>query len=981
MSKSATVGAVSGSRDDLLWRDSADAVSGLLHVISASLGGDLVLWERVDNATGLVTTVGVVDPASAQVMVNRLRGVESTAPNSLSAHVAQSGRPLLVPQLDLADYPVDKFPEPWPEYLAAHPVYGMIAVPVRLDDAATGVLLVARRTAMVPYTPDDLRFVESGARRLAGQPTDGAAAERDVAPGRSWRRLLAVQRRRFSVAELLLGAGLPALITAILAPVDDSAKYHPGALLLLGCVVAAAASGVRAAMLSGALSTLALWWAFTPRELSWSISSRGDAVGIALFLAAVAGVILLVQRLDTARQSERLEHQLSETLLDQSPVAMAVFDRQLRFQRVNRSMVEMNGRSAAEHVGRRPGDLSPVAGQLYEHPLARVRDSGQPITEHELAISMSELGWERHWRVNYQPLHDSGNEVVGIGAAVTDVTRDVVSRRQAERLLRLSESLTTALDEHQVAERVCSFLIDTFQGRCTVALRDGDVLVIAAVAGFVDQDAARWNRRVGLLEDGPIAEAALTNAPVILPGPAEFDQRYPELAARRVAEWDQASLSMPLRADLTGTAVGVMHIGWAAPRPITEAMITLAGTVSSLVTLALGRIVATQATHQDEFRHALDAMLDDVAIGRAVRSDNGDIVDFRIEFVNSRSKDGALRDADSLVGRLVCEIYPHWRTSGMFDRFRAVVETGIPYQADRVHYSDATAHGSTHEGYWNVQVAKYGDGYIAASRDVTEMVTAEEATRAAALQAAAERKAIGLLQAAALPTTLPELRGLRIAAVYEPADPRQPIGGDWYDVFALDDNRVAVLIADVAGHGHRAAVFMVQVRNVFRAIAAEQTEPGDVLIRANDVTTRLNEPNGPFVTCCYAVLDIGARTLRWAQAGHFSPLIVFADGTSTYLDERPGPPLALFKAQRYESSSVEVRPGDRLLMFTDGLVERQREHLDVGLARLAKLAASHAGLAPQDFVETLAASVTQRFDDLALVCVDFIGEGDENKGG
>jgi serine phosphatase RsbU (regulator of sigma subunit) len=267
-----------------------------------------------------------------------------------------------------------------------------------------------------------------------------------------------------------------------------------------------------------------------------------------------------------------------------------------------------------------------------------------------------------------------------------------------------------------------------------------------------------------------------------------------------------------------------------------------------------------------------------------------------------------------------------------------------------------------------------GDGYISASRDVTEIVVAEEATRASTLQAAAERTAIGLLQAAALPTTLPELRGVRIAAVYEPADPTQPVGGDWYDVFALTDDRVALVIADVAGHGHRAAVFMVQVRNVFRAIAAEHDEPDAVLIRANDVTVRLNEPDGPFVTCCYAVLDIAARTLRWAQAGHFSPLIVLADGTSTYLDERPGAPLALFEGQSYQSSTIEVRPGDRVLMFTDGLVERRREHLDIGLARLADLAASNAQLTPQDFVKTLAASVTERFDDLALVCVDFVGD-------
>jgi PAS domain S-box-containing protein len=735
---------------------------------------------------------------------------------------------------------------------------------------------------------------------------------------------------------------------------------------------------------SAVVSVPAVWWAFTPTAKSWSIASRGDLLGIVLFVAAIAGVILLEYRLEELRESQRLEHQLSETLLDQSPIAMAVFDHQLRYERVNEPMAAMNGVSAAEHVGLRPGELSPIAGQLYEHLLRRVRESGQPITDHEVAILIPEIGLERHWMVNLLPLRDGGSEVVGIGAAVTDVTRDIVSRRHAERLLQLSESLTTARDEQHVADCVCSFLIDTFQGRATVALRDSDFLVIAALAGFDDTEVARRIGTRGMLnDDGPIAEAARTNRPVLLSGPQELAGRYPQLSALAGSR-DQASLSMPLRADPAGDAVGVMHIGWAAPRPINEAMTTLAGTVSSLVTLALARIVATNDAHDVEFRHALDAMLDDVAVARSVRDDDGAIIDFVIEYVNSHDSSGARRRGDGLVGQMIGEIHPDWRASGMFDRFRDVVESGIPYQGHRVQYADAVIAtdpsvrgdakvGHRRQAYWTIQVAKFGDGYISAARDVTEIVVAEEATRAAAVQAAAERTAIGLLQAAALPTTLPQLSGVRIAAVYEPADPSQPIGGDWYDVFALGDDRVALVIADVAGHGPPAAVFMVQVRNVFRAIAAEHSEPGDVLIRANNVTARLNEPDGPFVTCCYAVLDVAAGTLQWAQAGHFSPLIVLANGTSTYLDERPGAPLALYEGERYESSSVEVAPGDRVLMFTDGLVERRREHLDIGLARLADLAASNAGLPPQDFVETLAASVTRRFDDLALVCVDFVG--------
>lgn len=674
-----------------------------------------------------------------------------------------------------------------------------------------------------------------------------------------------------------MGAVFPVLITVVLSPLDDSATYRPTSLLLLGCVVAAAIAGIGAAVVCAVLSTIALWWGFTPPVRSWQISSTADVVGIGLFVAAVAGVILLVHRLDEVRQSEPLER--------------------------------------------------------------------------------AESGLDWQW----------------------DTTQNVVARRQAQRLMQLSESLTTAVDEQQIADYVCSFLIDTFEGRATVAMLEGDLLIVAALGGFgPDEVSPITGSRLMLDDDSPIAEAARTNALVVQSGRLNIDEGRPSPNTTRSGLREQTSVSMPLRADPAGLAVGVIHVGWTTPRPVTEAMTALAVTVSSLVTLALSRIVATQAAHQVEFRQALDAMLDNVAVARVVRDSNGEIVDFVIEFVNSPSSSGARRGTDGLVGQLICETHPDWRASGMFDRLRDVVETGIPYQGHRVQYADsATLQGNfagiRKQAYWTLQVAKLGDGYISASRDVTEVVVAEEASRAAALQAAGERTAIGLLQAAALPTRLPKLRGVRIAAVYEPADPRQPVGGDWYDVFALDENLVALVIADVAGHGHRAAVFMVQVRNIFRAIAAEHTEPGDVLVRANNVTVRLNEPDGPFVTCCYAVLDIESRTLRWAQAGHFSPLIV-ANGVSTYLDERPGAPLAFVEGQNYQSSSIDVHPGDRVLMFTDGLVERRREHLDVGLSRLAALAESHAGLPPQAFVERLAASVTQRFDDLALVCVDFVGD-------
>ena len=308
----------------------------------------------------------------------------------------------------------------------------------------------------------------------------------------------------------------------------------------------------------------------------------------------------------------------------------------------------------------------------------------------------------------------------------------------------------------------------------------------------------------------------------------------------------------------------------------------------------------------------------------------------------------------------------------MFDRLRKVVDTGVPYQVDRMRFSDILDLDDSGERYMSLQVAKLADGYIAASREVSNLVAAAKAEIALALQVETERTAIQLLQSAALPNSLPSSPQVRIAAVYEPADPRQPVGGDWYDAFALDDERMALVIADVAGHGRNAAVFMVQVRNVFRALAGEQAEPGEVMIRANNVTSKLNEEGGPFVTCCFAVLNVQEHTLSWAQAGHFSPLIRHANVNSTYLAERSGPPLALSGSRHYESSSTNLHPGDRVVMFTDGLVERRRENIDVGLMRLAQIAKGYSALQPQELVNALAATVTDRFDDLAVMCVELV---------
>ena len=957
------------------WNEPGHTVAALLRTTSSALGGDLVVWNRVD-ANGQVAVVDLVDTEpTAHERANRVRLGELPSPAALSVSVARSGQPLLIPRFDQSGPPAGVLAEPWHEYLTENPELGLIAVPVTLDDGAVGVLITARRAELAPYSPEDLGVVQSAAVRLTGRLPDVEDSDERETSDRVLKPQLALRGHRIRMIEILVGAGPPAIVTVILLQINDAVPYRPGTLLLLACLVAAIFGGVRAAILSAITGTVALWWAFTPPTKSWAIASGADLLGLAIFVSVAIGVILLVHGLDEARSLEHLEHQLSDTLLEQSPVAMAVFDRELRFRRVNSPMATLNRRPTAAHIGRKPTDTNMLTGQLYERLLAEVRDTGTPIVDYELAISMPEAGLERHWRANIQPLRDHQSAVIGVGAAIADVTDEIVARRSAEHLFHLAESLSMAVDEASVADSLCAFLMEAFGGRSAVAMRDGDELKILSVSGFRTAGDTQWDTRgFTLSERTPLTEAVLNNVTISLADTQQFDELFPHLAARQSADWDQASLSMPLRGDTPESTIGVMYVGWATPRPITETITTLIGIVSSLVSLAFARIAATNLAHQNEFRRALEAMLDSVTIGRAERDADGTIVDFVIDFANSRSVDGSPVDGNAIAGRRLSEVSPHWRVTGLFDRFCDVVNTGEPYQVERLRYFEPEKHGEAEVSYRRLQVAKFGDGYIAASRDVGDLVIAEQAALDLTLQIETERTAIELLQSAALPRVLPEMPGVRIAAAYQPADPLQPVGGDWYDAFTLDDNRVALVIADVAGHGRHAAVFMVQVRNVFRALAAEYTDPAEVLHRANNVTCGLNDIDGPFVTCCYAVLDTRTCTLRWAQAGHFSPLVVHADGESTYLGERPGPPLALWAERHYESSAVALLSGDRVLMFTDGLVERRREHLDIGLARLAGAARECLLLPKQEFVDALAASVTDRFDDLALLCVEILAE-------
>jgi PAS domain S-box-containing protein len=226
---------------------------------------------------------------------------------------------------------------------------------------------------------------------------------------------------------------------------------------------------------------------------------------------------------------------------------------------------------------------------------------------------------------------------------------------------------------------------------------------------------------------------------------------------------------------------------------------------------------------------------------------------------------------------------------------------------------------------------------LLAMEDVTERLRAEaeragalEALRASteALRAAFERER-RIAEALQRPLTLEIAQdafpGVSLASLYEAASPEAEAGGDFFDVFALPQNRIALYVGDVSGKGLAAAARCAQVKDVLRALVRESPlQPGRALSRLNDFlcgTKALDEAGeGTFITLALVVMDPATGMTVLSCAGSEPPLVVRADARAE-AGRAGGSPLGMFPDQRYAESALHLEAGDTLLLVTDGLTE------------------------------------------------------------
>ncbi len=230
------------------------------------------------------------------------------------------------------------------------------------------------------------------------------------------------------------------------------------------------------------------------------------------------------------------------------------------------------------------------------------------------------------------------------------------------------------------------------------------------------------------------------------------------------------------------------------------------------------------------------------------------------------------------------------------------------------------------------------------------------------------------LQRSLLPTSMPDIEGVELAALYRPFSPNDEVGGDFYDVFPHAEGTWGVVVGDVSGKGPDAAAVMGLATHTVRTLARYEERPSAVLGALNDELIRAEQvATERFCTACQMRLRLDVDHLRITVclAGHPLPFAIRADGRVEHVGV-PGTLLGTFQAPELHDVAVDLWPGDAIVSYTDGLVEQRGATIDEGEGRLAELLSTCIGLTADEIVSCIQRELIDSVgldDDVAIVVI------------
>jgi PAS domain S-box-containing protein len=633
---------------------------------------------------------------------------------------------------------------------------------------------------------------------------------------------------------------------------------------------------------------------------------------------------------------------LLATLLSEAPIGFAFVGADLRFRRVNQTLVGLHGTDAGHYIGRLPSQVWPEdLGTRAESAARHVLEADEPVLETDESVVAGEQA--RHWAFSWFPSHNPDGEITGVVLIAVDIT----DRRNSEEALRRSEERYRSLVQ-----------------------AGAQVVWVTTPTGKIAEDSPEWRWITGQTVDEYLGSGWLE---AIHPEDRErverewldcvdtgkiFDSRYrvrtksgsyrhydvravPIERDGKIIEWVGAST------DVTGQREAEEMRG-----RLTE----------QLSAAALRTVRLQQATSMLAEAITVEQVVEVITeVGRsAIGAERSAVALLDPERLRLRTINlaGLPDHPGGPLGEMPLDV-PSVMTAAILSRRPLLVENPDDLYKHFDEGVDLFLQHTDEQAWVGLPLLSSGAplGALRFAFTKPRKITDEERVFLEALAGqcalALERASLferehttaETLQRSLLPDSLPIVPGIILEARYLPVTRNMEIGGDWYDAFRLPDGKLAVAAGDVMGKGLTAAAGMGRVRNALRALALTDPRPAAVLAGLDRlfIATELEEQ---VTTVAYLVLDPLTGEGMAGSAGHLPPLLLSVDGPPHLDQAAAGTPLGW--ASPRQQYAFRLPPGNTAVLYSDGLVENRKRGLDAGLDELVRVAAEAPAAAVED---------------------------------